>query len=312
MAAQPAMQIAQNGFAHHDAEGKAFFMEEFFEKVYRPLRLRDGSVNTFRLYRQVIHRFSEYLQRPATLDDLNDLAVAGFLLHRQDQGRAAWTIARERSMLVALWNLAARRGMVATFPEVTPCKTPLRVPKAWTITQVKTLFAAAVNKSGWVGPVRSNVWWPALLAVLWETGERISAVMAAKRVDFQEPWLTIQPEDRKGGLAARTYKLSPATCHRLKLASDHREPQLFYWPRCHATLWSAWSRLVQAAGLPTGRGTGFHMIRRSAASHLAAQGGDATKFLGHRSPELAGRWYVDPTIAEAGRPQPVDLLPRID
>ena len=296
-----------------DPEGRTDdVLHTFFEAVYRPLRLRGGSPRTAKIYTGLIKRFSEYLGRPARLADFDDLTVAGFLEHRRAKGLSPFTVERERSGLVALWGLAARRGLVSQWPEVPPAKLPRRAPEAWTVPQMHQLFSTARNAPGWVNGVPANEFWAALLAVLWETGERISAVLAATKADYHRPTVLIRGESRKGGIADRVYTLSPATCHRLELAMDHRQPTIFFWPGCHSALWGAWKRLVQRAGLPAGRGSGFHMVRRSAASHLAAHGGDATEFLGHRSPELARKWYLDPRITRAGKPSPADVLPRID
>lgn len=287
-------------------------LTEFFATVYRPLRLRGGSMNTTRLYDQAITRFREFLGHEPTLADLNDLAVAGFLEHRRSQGKSPYTVERERSCLNAMWNLAARRGMTPTWPEVPPGKLPQRTPEAWSLDEMRRLFVAARETHGWVNGVPANVFWPALLAVAWETGERISAILSAKKSDFRPPNLLIRAEGRKGGVVDKMFRLTPATCHRVELAADHHEATILYWPGAHSSLWGAWKRLVQRAGLEIGRGTGFHKIRRSAASHYAHLGGDASKFLGHASPELASRWYLDPLVTNAGQPAPCDVLPRID
>ena len=287
-------------------------MQQFFETVYRPLRLRGGSFRTTALYEQLIKRFSEYLGHPATMDDLNDLAVAGFLEHRRSMGRSPFTVERERSGLIALWNLAARRGIKKTWPEVPAGKLPRRTPNAWTLPEMQRLFKTARETKGWVNGVKANVFWPALLAVLWETGERIGAVMSARKSDFRPPHLLIRAEARKGGRDDLMHVLTPATCHRVELAMAHDEPTIFFWSGAHSGLWSGWKRLVQRAGLPIGRDCGFHKIRRTAASYLAQKGGNATEFLGHRSPELAAKWYLDPIVTHAGQPAPCDVLPRID
>ena len=237
-------------------------LHTFFEAVYRPLRLRGGSPRTAKIYTGLIKRFSEYLGRPARLADFDDLTVAGFLEHRRAKGLSPFTVERERSGLVALWGLAARRGLVSQWPEVPPAKLPRRAPEAWTVPQMHQLFSTARNAKGWVNGVPANEFWAALLAVLWETGERISAVLAATKADYHRPTVLIRGESRKGGIADRVYTLSPATCHRLELAMDHRQPTIFFWPGCHSALGGACNRLAHRAALPAGRGSGLNMVRR--------------------------------------------------
>jgi integrase len=55
----------------------------------------------------------------------------------------------------------------------------------------------------------------------------------------------------------------------------------------------------------------FHAMRRTAASHFAAAGGDASHFLGHSSPRITEKYYLDPRIADTG-PQPCDVLPGVN
>jgi integrase len=62
--------------------------------------------------------------------------------------------------------------------------------------------------------------------------------------------------------------------------------------------------------LDVGRRIGFHAIRRSAASHYAAAGGDAVEMLDHSSPSITKRWYLDPRLADRGS-RPCDVLPAI-
>jgi integrase len=67
---------------------------------------------------------------------------------------------------------------------------------------------------------------------------------------------------------------------------------------------------VKAAGLNTRKRLRFHQIRRSAASHYAAAGGDAVEMLDHSSPKITKRWYLDPRLADRGA-RPCDILPPI-
>jgi integrase len=70
------------------------------------------------------------------------------------------------------------------------------------------------------------------------------------------------------------------------------------------------SAAVKAAGLDGRRRVRFHQIRRSAASHYAAAGGDAVAMLDHSSPSITKRWYLDPRLADRGS-SPCDVLPTI-
>jgi integrase len=279
-------------------------LDDFFARVYRPLRLRGGSENTSRLYAAAIGAFSRTLRRRATLADLDDLTLASFLERRaMVDRRSPYTVERERSALMALARLAFERRLLASMPTCPPGKLPRRVPKAWTAEEFARLVAAARGMNGRVGANQESVFWPAILFVAWETGERVSAIMAARARDLvRRPdgsaTLAVSPESRKGGREGRVYDLSPATAEALARLSPDGRDALFEWPYSRTHLWGRLGAILRRAGL-SGRRVGFHQIRRTAASHFAAAGGSAAEFLGHAAgsgDRVATRWYVDPTL----------------
>lgn len=86
-------------------------LETFLRTIYIPLRLRGRSPETARLLRHAITQFSRWLGRAATLDDLEDLLVSQWLAAMAEK-KSASSVARERSGILALWNLAQGRGLV--------------------------------------------------------------------------------------------------------------------------------------------------------------------------------------------------------
>ena len=285
-------------------------LQDFFSNVYRPLRLRGKAANSVRLHLCVIRAFERFLERPATLADLEELTLARFLEHRAAIGRSPFTVERERCGLLALARLAALRRLIDHAPEVPQGILPRETPRAWSIEELGRLFAAANGMPGMIGTVPAPLWWRSLLAVLWETGARISEVLDAPAEALQAPYLTISAASRKGGAAGKVYKLSTSTIAALERV---REPvgRLFPWDRCRATVWNRFRGLVRAAGLDAGRGSRFHAIRRSTASWIAAAGLDPVAALGHGSARMCKLWYLDPRVADTG-PKPCDVLPHID
>lgn len=171
-------------------------LQQLFDDFYRPLRLRGRSPNTSRLYGCTIRSFGKWLQAPATLDDLTDLTLSRFLEHRASV-RSPYTAEKERTQLLSLWRFAADRGLVKDRPCVPPSPLPDRVPQAWTVEQLQSLMKSAAATRGYVGAIRACTWWPALVSVLWETAERIGAILACEPGDFVPPTLTVRAEYRK-------------------------------------------------------------------------------------------------------------------
>ena len=282
----------------------------FLDTVYVPLRLRGRSKESVRLLRHAITQYGRWLGRPATLDDLDDLAVSQWLT-AMGQKKAPNSVARERSGILALWNLAQGRGLVRLRPTVAPELVPQSVPRAFTEDELLRLAGAARQAIGWVGPVPACVFFPALLAVGLETGERISAILHTPACCWRRPMLTVPASVRKGARQERVYELSPEASDLLDAASRHSGPTVFWWLASGTALRKRWKTITRRAGVGDGRDVQFHALRRSTASFLAAAGLDATAFLGHSSDRVTRRSYIDPRVAEKNRPKAWQSMPRL-
>lgn len=285
------------------------FLDTFLDTVYVPLKLRGRSPESVRLLRHAITQFSRHLGRPAVLEDFDDLSVSQFLAARAAK-LSPNSVARERSGLLALWNLAQARGLVRLRPLVAPELIPERTPRAFTADELGRLWASCGQVRGYVGPVKAGPWFQALLGVLFYSGERITAVLRVGKSHWSRPWLAVPAEARKGSRKPQTYQLPDHVADLVDQVSRHDEPVLFLWPACDTALRERWKVITRRAGLGDGPEVAFHALRRSFASHLSAAGGDARAALGHSSEKVTRR-YLDPRITEAGRPAPHQLLPRI-
>jgi integrase len=285
-------------------------LSDFFVNVYRPLRLRGRSINTARLYENTIKQYGKFLGREATTADLNDLDVSRFLEHRANT-RSPFTSEKERNQLCSLWRCAADRRVVDDRPCVPQSPLPIRVPQAWSIDELKRLLAAATVATGKIGDVQAHVYWPALILALWQSAERVGAILAVQKSDYTSPRILVRAEYRKGGKRDKLYQFTEKACDLFDaLAKSKNGPHLFEWPKNRLYLWKKFGKLIDAAGLGGGRRCKFHQLRRSAATHYCAGGGDATALLDHSSPRIT-KAYLDPRYIDNG-PKPCDVLPSID
>lgn len=285
-------------------------LNTFLETVYVPLRLRGRSKESVRLLRHAITQFSRWLGRPALLDDLDDLVVSQWLTAMGEK-KSPNSVARERSGILALWNLAQGRGLVKLRPTVAPELVPQSVPRAFTTDELARLAESARMAIGWIGPVPARVFFPALIAVGLETGERISALLNTPARCWNRPTLTVPASVRKGKRQERVYELSPEACDLVDAVSQHNGPTVFWWVASGTALRKRWKTITRRAGLGDGRDVQFHALRRSTASHLAAAGLDATAFLGHSSDRITRRSYLDPRVVDAKRPKAWQSMPRV-
>jgi integrase len=305
---------------------------DLFDNLYRPLRLRGRSPATARLYGCTLRAFAKWLGREPELRDLDELVLARYLEARAGQV-APLTAEKERTQLVALAGLAWERRLLETKPTCPPGPIPDRVPQAWTIDELRAVMAAAADPATFaIGrngrpplfrrpagaapePAASSEiksrFFSALLPALFESGERIGAMLEVRVEDYQRPHLVVRAEARKGRKRDRVYRFTEATCDRIEVAIGGRtEGLVFVWPWTRSLIWREFGKAVQAAGLDTRKRLRFHQIRRSAASHYAAAGGDAVEMLDHSSPRITKRWYLDPRLCDRGA-RPCDLLPAL-
>lgn len=251
-----------------------------------------------------ITQFSRTLIRHAEVVDLTEHNLVRHATRRIHQGRAAATVAGEQFKLLALWRFACRQGYLQKWPTVPSVKQPLRVPRAWTQSELATLFKS-LDYAQPVGTLNGKLWWRALFLFLYDSGERISAALSVEwaNVDLQGLTVYIPAEERKGGAADRLYHIHPETAAALNELPRERRP--FWFPFCEGTLYHRLGRMLLAVGLPSDRRSKFHRIRRTTASHYEAAGGNATELLGHTSRKVT-RTYLDPRIVRP--PNAVDLL----
>lgn len=287
-------------------------------EVYRRKKLAGTNPHTARRFRIAIQQLETWLQRPATIDDLNEDNVCGVSWWVVDNGRSIATGLAHRKKLVALWNFAFRRGVLREAPDLPKMKTPRRSPFAWNAEQLATLFRSVQNetwclKSG----VPFRVWLSAFLLVCWDSGERLGALLKIRwqDIDLTSGWLVVPAEFRKWKSEDKSFQLHTLTVQAVRalrsLSHDLKgETPVFHWPHDMGTLFLRYKKVLKQAGLPDGRKQMFHCIRKTVASFYRLAGGDAQRLLGHSTPELTESSYISPEIVKT--PQPATLLFRPD
>jgi len=283
-----------------------------FQNDYAPLRLTGRSPQTRHAMQIAIGHFSKMLGREALITDLKDENLVRLLSYLIDiRQNSAITANKVADKLLALWRFLAKRKRVELWPEVRKLPEPARIPQAWTLSQLSALLASADAQPGLVSGLPAGDWWSGLLLVMWDTGERISALLALEWSDLEldSGWLTIRAEIRKGKKKPLLRRLRPETLERLSKLRTPDSLLMFPWARDKRQLWIAFGPILKRAGLPADRRSKFHRLRRSVASHFQAAGGDATALLDHTSRTVTLN-YLDPRIVK--ETQAIDLLPAIE
>lgn len=212
-------------------------------------------------------------------------------------------------IIQALWFEAIDQGLNTSAKKRTrKLKEDLDNLPCWTQEELAAILASCAledqrkQQRSFILPCRPAGFWRALILVIYDTGSRISAVMALRPadLDWRNRTVTLRAgtkKDRK----CQVIGLDEQTFEALKAVYDPQRPYLFPWPYGHEkrdwrTLRNRYKEILRRAGLPDDRIRLFHCIRRTTATELTiASEGDlsvARKQLGHSAESVTER-YID-------------------
>jgi len=145
----------------------AMTLGELFER-YGDLRNLDPK--SMVLYAMLLNRLRAFLGHEPTTADLDDLTISRYLRHRathlyRGQPIRPASVQKDKVMLQAVWNLAARKRWVSEFPELPRIKVAKSIPtgRAYTAEDVAKLVRRARRRTGSTGGQPSAWWWSTLI-----------------------------------------------------------------------------------------------------------------------------------------------------
>ena len=157
----------------------AWTVGSYLETRYLPrqLDLCAGSAVQLRI---AVKLLDAWHQGPVLLSELS-LALMVAWMRWLGESRAAPTVNKKRSVVMAIWRHAAEAGHCSPPPRVAKAREPLRIPNAWSIEQVRDLFAACDRLPGWWegGPVA--LYSKMGLSLIWDTGCRVNELLRGNR-----------------------------------------------------------------------------------------------------------------------------------
>lgn len=284
---------------------------QFFETVYKPMRLLQATAATVEQYVVAIQSFERFLQRPPTLADLTEEAVSGFMAAILADGRSPVTANMKASYLKTLARMAKRKRYIEhDLAEVEKLRAPKRLPTAWTAAEMEKIIQSCRQCGGRIGGVPARLWWVGFVLLAYDTGLRRRALLLVRFTDinFKSGLLRVPAENMKTAVE-QVFKLHPQTIEAL-LATVPPDRELLFPHHQHLdSLYCRYKTILKRAELPYSGKDMFHKLRRTCASHIAAKGGEALaiKQLGHLDPSCIKR-YVDPTLTASH--DLAGLLPR--
>jgi integrase len=279
----------------------------FLEETYLVERfITDGAAEQLRV---AVRTFCRFLGRDPSLAELCKTDLLGWLKEMVNT-RSPSTINSKRQAILSVWRAAAAVGLSSDPPRIPRMVEPQILPVAWTLADLNRLLGYCGTLRGdWQGlPV--SLAWRILLMVLWDTGARINTMLLARvaDIDLARCSLFVPARNLKGRKADRVFQLHPQTVALVQESMAWPRGRLFPWPYSRRHLWTAFGRLLKAAGLPCDRRHKFHCIRRTSESYAAEARGIewAASAVGH-SVQVARR-YISPLIYHG--PSLVEALPR--
>jgi len=257
---------------------------------------RDVSDGTIAYIRVTVRRFSDWLKKPATLDDLEDDLVNRWLASLLDDGLARPSVKGHRGNLLSLWRCAFERELVRLPPRrVRKIKCPRTLPEAWEIQQLQSLLTEAEKMPGCFRyvPLSWAEYLRALILVAWDSGLRLGDLLTLRFDQVGTDGSLIVRQNKTGESILR--KLRPETMAAVQATERARRELIFGFVHSRQVM-TVFKRLVKLAGL---RG-GTRKIRKSGASHVPRE--EAKDYLGHLSDHLARRHYIDPRLGDRKDP----------
>jgi hypothetical protein len=152
--------------------------------------------------------------------------------------------------------------------------------------------------------IPQTLYWRIFIAVTWDTALRCGDALSIRLADIQANGKFMLTQQKTGW--AHVCQLRQSTLDLIRESIPPQRKLLLPWPNCGKFFRERFSKLVTMAGIPQGSSK---WLRRASATEIErCHPGAAMSHLGHRTPGLAYRSYVDPRIIESTRPLVTSLL----
>lgn len=286
-----------------------------FRSKYQPAKLRQATADTAAHYERTVSLLYSFAGRELTFQDLTDELVEDFLSDCFERGVKAGTCNHYRADVLALWRFGWKKRLTNELPRDVP-KLQVEQPivDAWNTAELERIIDAASQLAGDVCEIPGNIWWPAFILTLYDTGLRFNAVMLRKTsdLDLNTGWLSVDAGDQKQR-KGQALKLHDDTLRLARAMKPANREFLFPWPfSCDHKIRDVYREILKAAGLPSSSRCLFHKLRRTSATFVAAATDENTArdHLGHSSVTVTRR-YLDPRQMSAVAAADLISRPRV-
>ncbi len=253
-----------------------------------------------------LNGFEKHLGRRATVDDFDDRVINAWCAWQFAKGLDPETVRGRRTLMVGIWKWAADNGLVRRLPGKLPkIKVPEKPPQCWHLDELRKLLAAASQLPGTMRRdfrVPRSAFATAWLRADYATGFRFADLheLDARCIAPDGTVVIVQQKTRQAivghlddaALASLDAIRSPARRRPFRDLLNRKNLQVMV------------RSLVKAAGLSGST----KWIRRTGATWIEVhQPGAAMGYLGHNTPGLARKRYIDSRYLQQNKPRPPKL-----
>ena len=249
------------------------------------------------------------------IDEFSATAINAYLRSRLELVSPT-TVSNEKRLLRTLWSYAYDEHLADTPPrallKIRPDPQPV---VAWTLPDLQTLVKSIepYHETELRNGINRGTFLECWVRLAYDTGARYGDVFSWRENNVRG--LAVHWATKKTGvICCRAIKAETklAVCDLLnqrRVAGLHRRADgkgsILGGICCHRYSFTLMRKLLESAGLD---GSAKY-LRRSAATHVEMQmAGAGQRFLGHRSPGMAERHYLDRTQLESGLQAPWPLM----
>jgi len=244
--------------------------------------------------RYVVQSYGQFLNRRPRMADLREDRINQWIIQLQESKLAPETISNRRRTIKTLWQAAFIARYVSEPPlRLRRVRVPQRIPFAWSHGQLSQLLAVIETLEGRLfrHGVECAVFWRAWVLTAYYSGLRPCDLLQIRFDQISETGRVVIIQQKTGNSVKCCL---PPEC--LKAIEASRPPNRRYVFRdliSPGRLQKGFRAIVRKAKL---RGSA-KTLRATGATYCEDQTpGSAMKFLGHRTPGLAYKHYVDPRL----------------
>jgi integrase len=256
---------------------------------------------------EAVKAITNWLGRPAAIEDLRPETINKYLVEYLESGRSPYTVKSRRTGLLVLLRRAIRLGLVddVDVKDVRAVHCPALRIDGYDLNDMDRLIAHCATLRGVQSKtgISQSIYFASAILTMWNLGNRPGDIVEIDVADFDPRGFFYVTEQKTGKARARALQSSTKGAIAACIAVDPRRKKI--WPGMKArSFYKKIGRIAAAAGLS---GTA-RWIRRGAASVVESKNaGSARRFLNHSVPTLFEKHYRVERIVDPSPIAPTEL-----